>query len=366
VTRKLNLKTASGHAAGRLDIASPQDLFRVPRKLGLIDMVFGASMTTFSDTPARSSGHARGVSSALAALALALSAQWAIAGPAIDNFEVDGLDVEEGGFEVQLQSDVSFGQPSRKSAVDGAGDLVFDDGTVARQRHALSAEMGLTSYLKLSAVIEFEQERLDEPGTFAEANDFNDLKVDAINVEGLAVLVPREGDGFGLGATVQFERPLEREEQMVVFFGPLLEFASGQWLLTVNPNLVHHFGGAPDEDGIRDDKWDFAYAAQVAYTLSPQWTFAVEAYGTVDRVGNTGTKTVAAELFGDADQHRIGPVVYFSYDLGRDIVVQRVGAGAGEDEDGENSVLTVGLGYFAGLNENTPDGTLKLSVEVEF
>jgi len=28
--------------------------------------------------------------------------------------------------------------------------------------------------------------------------------------------------------------------------------------------------------------------------------------------------------------------------------------------------MTVGLGYLAGLNENTADGTLKLSVEVDF
>jgi hypothetical protein len=320
-----------------------------------------AQVSKFSEIKAAPSDHMRVASIAFAALVL--STQWAVAGPAIDNFEIDALDVEEGGIEVQSQSDWSFGQPRRKAALDGAGDLVFDDNTIARQRHALSVEMGLTSYLKLSAVIEYEQERLDEPGTFAEANRFDDLKFDAINVEALAVLVPREGDGFGLGATVQFERPLEREEQMTVFFGPLVEYANGPWLLTVNPSLVHHFGGEPDDDGIRDDRWDFAYAAQVAYTISSSWQVAVEAYGTVDRVGDTGNKTEAAEIFGDANQHRIGPIVYYSYDLGRDLVVQSKSVG---DDDGESSVVSVGLGYLAGLNSNTPDGTLKFSVEVEF
>jgi hypothetical protein len=35
-------------------------------------------------------------------------------------------------------------------------------------------------------------------------------------------------------------------------------------------------------------------------------------------------------------------------------------------EASEGSSVSVGLGLLAGLNENTPDATLKLSVEVDF
>jgi hypothetical protein len=181
----------------------------------------------------------------------------------------------------------------------------------------------------------------------------------------ISVFIPREGDGFGVGAVVEVERPLEKEEQMSVILGPIFEWASGPWFAAAIPMAVHHFGGEPDEDGINDDRWDFAYAAQVAYTVSSQWTLAIEGYGTVDRIGNSGNRTETARIFGDFDQHRAGPIVYYAHDLGRDLVVQPKGSGDDDDES-ENSIMTVGLGYFFGLTGNTPDGTLKFSVEVDF
>jgi hypothetical protein len=39
-------------------------------------------------------------------------------------------------------------------------------------------------------------------------------------------------------------------------------------------------------------------------------------------------------------------------------------SGAGEEEEGVS--LTVGVGLLEGLNEKTPDHTLKLSIEVHF
>ncbi|MGA7117187.1 MAG: hypothetical protein WBY12_08330, partial [Hyphomicrobium sp.] len=76
-----------------------------------------------------------------------------------------------------------------------------------------------------------------------------------------------------------------------------------------------------------------------------------------------GTPGEATLAFGDHDQHRIGPILYYSYDFGRSLRPD-----PRRDDDGsiETSELTVGLGFLAGLNENTPDGTLKLSVELDF
>ncbi len=39
---------------------------------------------------------------------------------------------------------------------------------------------------------------------------------------------------------------------------------------------------------------------------------------------------------------------------------------ANDDGSIETSELTIGLGFLAGLNEETPDGTLKHSVELDF
>lgn len=284
------------------------------------------------------------------------------ADPAIGQFELKTLESGPGFMEFQSQNAWALGPPRRKSSVVD-GETIYDDNSVVRQREALEMELGFTRYLKMRIGIEFEEERIEDPASPDQANDFASLKLDEIGTEVIAILIPRDGDGIGLGTVVEFERPLEREEQMNLIMGPIFEYATGPWLLAAIPMLVYNFGGEPDEDGIKDDKWDFAYAAQVAYEFSETWTLAMEAYGTVERLGNTGQRGEAALAFGDHDQHRIGPVLYYSYDFGRSLRPDPV-----RDEDGEveTSELTVGLGFLAGLNANTPDGTLKLSVEIDF
>jgi len=134
--------------------------------------------------------------------------------------------------------------------------------------------------------------------------------------------------------------------------------------------LVYAFGGDTEEGEETDDKWDFAYAAQVIYTFSDTWALALEGYGTVDRLGSTGHPSESAELLGDFDQHRAGPVLYYSLGLHGSHGAGSLGeaaaraAGAGEEEEG--ATLTIGLGLLEGLNRNTPDHTLKLSIEVDF
>lgn len=284
------------------------------------------------------------------------------AGPAIGQFELKTLESAPGYLEFQSQNAWTFGQPRRQSA-DVDGEQVYDDNAVIKQREALEMEMGFTRYLKMRIGIEFEEERIDDPASQAEANSFAALKLDEIGTELIAVLIPRDGDGFGLGTVVEFERPLESGEQMSLIMGPIFEYAAGPWLLAAIPMLVHDFGGDPDDDGIKDDKWDFAYAAQVAYEFSETWTLAIEAYGTVERLGSTGTRGEAALAFGDHDQHRVGPILYYTYDVGRSLRPD-----PRRDSDGaiESSEVSVGLGLLAGLNDNTPDATLKLSVEVDF
>jgi hypothetical protein len=286
----------------------------------------------------------------------------ALADPAIGQFELKNLESGPGYMEFQSQNAWTFGQPRRESAVVD-GETIYDDNSVVRQREALEMELGFTRYLKMRIGIEFEEERIEEPRSPDEAEAYSSLKLDEIGTELIAIFIPRDGDGFGFGTVVEFERPLEREEQMSLIMGPIFEYAAGPWLLAAIPMAVYDFGGEPEEDGTRDDKWDFAYAAQLAYEFSETWTLAIEAYGTVERLGNTGTRGEAARAFGDHDQHRIGPILYYSYDFGRSL---RPDPMRNEDGEIETSELTIGVGFLAGLNDNTPDGTLKLSVEVDF
>lgn len=284
-------------------------------------------------------------------------------GPFIGQFELKNLESAPGYLEFQSQNAYTFGHP-RRGVKAGDDETLFDENEIARLRHALEMEMGFTRYLKARIGIEFEQERFDEPGTISEAESFDKLRLTEIGGEVIAILIPRDGDGFGLGTVVEVERPVlsASGDPMALIMGPIVEWAQGRLSVSLVPMAVHHFGGRAEEDGESeplDHKWDFAYAAQAAYAASDRWTFAVEAYGTVDRLGSSGAPSESNKAFGDLDQHRLGPIVYWSTPLDDKPASLR-------EVDEEGSELTVGLGYFAGLTDATPDGTLKLSVEVDF
>lgn len=313
----------------------------------------------------------------LAALLLMAGGQGALAGPAINQFELKDLEAEPGKVEFQSQNAHSWGQPGRKVEREG-GELVYDDNSVVRQRHALELEMSLSHFFRLRVGIEYEKERLEEPADFASANDFDSLKLEEVAIEGVAIFsrVPDSG-GVGVGMLAEFQHPLEAGELNSIVFGPILEARFGPWGAVGNLTFVNYFGGG--EEGVdaepADKKWDLAYAGQVYYQASETWTFALEAYGTFDRLGNSGTPGDEREAFGDHDQHRIGPLIYYSFSSGDrqglgGVSQVRSSAdgddGQGGDNDDEGIEVTIGTGLLFGLNENTPDTTLKWSVEVEF
>jgi hypothetical protein len=176
------------------------------------------------------------------------------------------------------------------------------------------------------------------------------------------VAIPRNGDGVGLGVVVEFEVPAESGEAKTLIAGPIFEWASGRWQLTLNPTLVQFFGGERNDAGQQDEKIDFAYANHLKYHWSDSIDLALETYGTIERVGGRGGRSEEAALFGDFDQHRIGPVIYWNFDPG----LGETAAGKDPDDDDDEKPVSLGVGALFGLNDNTPSTTLKLSLEVYF
>lgn len=337
-----------------------------------------------SGTARRRHGAMRGVTwewaYALAGALLLAGSPATRAEPAIGQFELKGLEAEPGEVEFQSQNAWSFGQPRRRIGQDEDG-VVYDDNSVTRQRHALEIEMSLTHFLRMRVGIEYEKERFDEPALPALANSFDDLKLTEVAVEGVVILkpVPKEG-GLGFGLLTEFEHPTEPGELNSILIGPIFGAQIDRWSALLNVMFIKHFGsGEMSEDGReRDDKWDIGYAAQVKYDFNPSWALALEAYGTFDRIGNSGGPDEGAQLFGDHDQHRAGPIVYREWRVGggRDGPKSQgakvagldddAGAKGKDDDDEEGVLMRVGTGVLFGLNDNTPDATLKLSFEAEF
>jgi hypothetical protein len=284
--------------------------------------------------------------------------------PFIGQFELKTLESAPGYFEFQSQNAWASDQPSRRVESGPADELIFDENSLFKERYALEIEMGFTDFLKMRLGIEAENERVDEPVSAEHANEFEGLSVNEIGAEIVAILIRPEDEGFGLGAVVEIEGPFDQEEPNHLTIGPIMEYETGDWLIAAVPMFVRAFGGDKEEGEPRDDKWDFAYAAQIMRTLSERWSIALEGYGTLERLGNSGNPSYASSYYGDSDQHRLGPVVYFSHALDAGGAQSSSSQFAQHEEEG--TTLTIGLGLLQGLNSETADQTLKLSVEVEF
>jgi hypothetical protein len=285
--------------------------------------------------------------------------------PSIGQFELKTLESASGMFEFQSQNAWAFDQPSRHVASEADDELLFDENSIFRARYALELEIGFSDFIKMRVGIEAESERIDEPDSLSQASDFEGVRVEEFGAEIVAVFLRRESEGLGLGAVAEVEGPFDQEEPNHLTLGPIVEYRRGDWLIAAVPMLVHSFGGERDQNERRDDKWDFAYAAQIMRLLSDRWSMALEGYGTVERAGDSGNPSPAANYFGDSDQHRIGPVVYFSHVVaGNTRTLRPSHSASGTEESGAE--LTIGLGLFEGLNSNTADHTLKLSIEVDF
>ena len=276
-----------------------------------------------------------------------------LAGPSIGQFEIKELEIEVGAIELQSQNAYSFNHPNR-TFINDNGDVEFDENEYVKQRHALEIEISPTHFMRTRIGIEFEKERFDDPETLAEATSYDRLKLSEIAFETIVVLQAPTEKQLGIGLLAEFELAAQAEDDSKsITFGPILQYHINNWQLSSNLYGVYNI------DGEDQGKWDFSYASRILYQQNPQWSVAIEAYGTIDRLGNSGE--IRSPL-GDHDQHRLGPIIYYAINTDWQ---PKSGFNPATDEEQESS-LSIGIGWFFGLNDNTPEHTLKWSIEYEF
>lgn len=282
----------------------------------------------------------------------------AVAGPALDQFEIKDLYSEPGAIEIESQNDFSLGNPRRGVVSNGAGGVIADANTVTRQREGLEFEIGLTTFVKLRLGVEFEQQRLDNPKAFNDADRMGTLDFDSYGAETIWTLIPRKGDGIGAGFLVQWDQSGHQVEASTLTIGPLIEWQSGRWNATLNPTAIQYFGGGFEDRG----KLDFGYAARIMYHTSKQLALAVESYGGIERISGGNTDEAQA-IFGTFNQYRLGPIVYWTFGDTND---DDTATNKDDAEDEKKVETTVGFGALFGLNSETPATTLKLSLDIDF
>ena len=278
-------------------------------------------------------------------LTLAIYSQILPGAPAIGQFEVKHLEVESGKWEFQSQNAFSFGNPSRKTFLQN-GNTVNDDNNIVKQRHALEIERGFGTRFRCRLGIEFEKTLSGGGDSSSQSlsNYADGLEFEETAIEIVYVLVPPKGRAMGIGLLVEGQKAVDDDEGDSVVFHLLLQGKRGIYRYLLNTGFIKHYG-------IEDKKTDFSYAAQGIRGFGNELEIGWEIYGTLDRISSGQKEVLGRSIFGDYHQHRAGPVVYSRVRL---------------PFVGSEELLKIGFGFFMGLNSNTPDQTLKSSIEYDF
>ena len=275
--------------------------------------------------------------------------------PALAEFEIQEPSVEKGEVETEYRGAVHFGIKKGEDDDNGAaenGDDDDDGGVIGaldddeeaplRQSHDFEIEYGITERFKLSATL-----GTDEPITDA-------YGVSSVEIEAQYELMEREDgeDGWALAFAAGYGFATRSDEADEIEFGPIIEYATGPLILTINTYLSGQVGDNVEADGL-----GFQYGWRAEYEVAEHWGVGVEMFGEVEDLTHTGPW--------NEQEHSIGPTVFW-----------KPGDDDGDDElelDVDDRVagppemeLSFNVGVQFGLTDTTSDSALKFQGSLEF
>ncbi|MCC0059635.1 MAG: transporter [Hyphomicrobiaceae bacterium] len=275
--------------------------------------------------------------------------------PALAEFEIQEPSVEKGEVETEYRGAVHFGIKKGEDDDNGAaenGDDDDDGGVIGaldddeeaplRQSHDFEIEYGITERFKLSATL-----GTDEPITDA-------YGVSSVEIEAQYELMEREDgeDGWALAFAAGYGFATRSDEADEIEFGPIIEYATGPLILTINTYLSGQVGDNVEADGL-----GFQYGWRAEYEVAEHWGVGVEMFGEVEDLAHSGPW--------NEQEHSIGPTVFWKPgdddgDEGELELDDDVVAGPPEME------LSFNVGVQFGLTDNTSDSALKFQGSLEF
>jgi hypothetical protein len=182
-------------------------------------------------------------------------------------------------------------------------------------------------------------------------------------------MIKREGDGiavsfqFGYEQAINNHKHLDDGEPNEFGFGPIVEVASGRFLLTLNPLFGKQIGTFADQEGL-----GFEYGWRGEYDFTKRWGLGVEMFGEIEDLANVGS-------FND-QVHSIGPTLFINFGCdddeakGGDEASGKAKAG-GDDDNGKVSghaptAFSMNFGVQFGLTDATSDTALKFQGSLSF
>jgi hypothetical protein len=271
--------------------------------------------------------------------------------PALAEFEIQESQIEKGEVELEYRGAVHWGIPkagkeqSGKGGDDEAQEPFADEEEAAlRQSHDFEFEWGISDHWLFSTTL-----TADQP-------DGGDFNLSSVELEAQYEIIEREGNGMGLAFQAAYGFATLGGEADEIEFGPIIELASRNLLLTFNPLFTAQVGDNADTDGL-----GFDYGWRAEYDFAENWGVGVEMFGEIEDLANAGS-------FSDQN-HSIGPTLFYNLGDDDDEGEQKKGK-QGDDHDKvagpPEMEIFLNLGVQFGLTDATSDAALKFQGSLDF
>ncbi|MEG6507575.1 hypothetical protein V6C03_01165 [Methyloligella sp. 2.7D] len=257
----------------------------------------------------------------------ALLAGSLICAPAHAEFEIPQVNVDANTIEAEYRGAAHSGVPEAEPGEEKP----------LRQSHELEFQLAPTDWWMYRLT----------PGLTQVSG--GDLEFRDLSIETQFVLHRRPGDGYGLAFMFGYISHFQsaREEPDEFEYGPIFEYASGPWLLTLNPMLNLERGNfAKDGTG-------FEYASQLEYRFAEHWSIAALAFGEIEELAHSGPL--------DDQTHQAGPTLYYLIGESEEELYEPELEGPGR-----KTAWRIGLGLLFGLTPATTDLSVKAMAALEY
>lgn len=289
----------------------------------------------------------RHLASKLAVAVIAAVGTLASNKPVWAEFEIQEADIEKGEIELEYRGAYHWGVPAATDENANANDVM--------QSHELELQMGINDWFLIQVTSGFDQP-LDD-----------NLQASTVELEAEFAMIKREGDGVALSFQAGYEQAinnhkhLDEAEANNFGFGPIVEWAKGSFLLTLNPLFTKQIGTYADQEGL-----GFEYGWRGEYDFAKHWGVGVEMFGEIEDLANAGS-------FND-QVHSLGPTLFYKLGGGSDDAKGGDDDNKAEADDDEKDKaggppdmeLSMNVGLQFGLTDATSDTALKFQGSLSF
>ena len=264
--------------------------------------------------------------------------------PVLAEFQIQEAGIEKGEVEIEYRGAYHWGVPEATDENENANDLVQSNELELRWA---SATGGSFKSLAVST------------GRFTRI-----CKASSVEIETEFAIIKREGNGIAVSFQLGYEQAINSHKHLddgeanEFGFGPIIELASGKFLLTLNPLFGKQIGTFADQEGL-----GFEYGWRGEYDFAKHWGLGVEMFGEIEDLSNPGS-------FNDQN-HSIGPTLFWQPGGGDDEEAGDVGEGDDDNAKGNapepaSTEFSMNVGVQFGLTDATSDTALKFQGSLAF